>query len=216
MKQKAPYIIIERFVVGQMATNCYLLTNPKTKDALIIDPGDDAQYIIEKIVSLEVKPRAIVATHGHFDHIMAGFELEHTYDIPFIIHAEDVFLVKRMKESAQYFLGMTRSDPEPVVTHTCKDGQTLSYGGIELTVMQTAGHTPGSVCLKLSDQAVLFVGDSVFADGGVGRTDFQYSSRDALQTSLRKIFAFSADTVLYPGHGESTTAGKEKAYYAVQ
>lgn len=216
MKQKARSIIIERFVVGQMATNCYIVVHPKTKDALIIDPGDDAQYIIDKIVSLEVTPRAIIATHGHFDHIMAGFELEHTYNIPFIVHENDVFLVKRMKESAQYFLGITRSDPEPVVTHTCNDGETISYGGIALTVMQTPGHTPGSICLKLRDQAILFVGDTVFADGGVGRTDFQYSSRDALQASLGKIFALNADTVLYPGHGEPTTAGKEKAYYAVQ
>jgi hydroxyacylglutathione hydrolase len=208
MKHEAPSVTVERLVVGQMASNCYLLLDQKTKDAIIIDPGDDAQYIIEKLETFKAKLKAIIATHGHFDHIMAGFELQHTYQIP--------FLVKRMGESAEYFLGITRSDPAPIVSGTFEDKATISYGDISLSVIQTAGHTPGSVCFRLNSQPILFVGDTIFADGGVGRTDFQYSDPKKFNLSLKKIFAYGNDTVLYPGHGDETTVGKEKSCHAVQ
>lgn len=171
---------VETLVVGQMATNCYIV------DGIIIDPGDDADYIISHLKS---KPAMIVATHGHFDHIMAAYALQLTYNIPFYIHEDDMFLLSRMQSSAQHFLGLKEIDPPPVPSKMKK-----------VPFIHTPGHTPGSICLEFND--ILVVGDTMFADGGVGRTDFSYSDPHKLSASLKKIMAFPKGTRILPGHGK--------------
>lgn len=173
---------IETLVVGQMATNCYIV------DGIIIDPGDDAEYIMSH---LKTKPTMIVATHGHFDHIMAAYALQLAYNIPFYIHKKDMFLLPRMQSSARHFLGINDVDPPPTPTEIQ-----------EIPFIHTPGHTPGSICLPVGD--VLFVGDTIFAGGVVGRTDFSYSDPKKLNTSIKKILSFPPKTHLFPGHGEAT------------
>ncbi len=207
-------ITILQLPVGQMAANCYLVGNKQTGQAIVIDPGDDAQFIVDKLRLLGFTPVVLVATHGHFDHIMAAFELQRTFDIPFLIHRDDAFLVARLVESAERFLGLRVSDPPPRISKTIVDQEVLLYGGISLTVMHTPGHTPGSVCLVLGGQNALFVGDTIFANGGVGRTDFHYSNTHNLMASLETILSFDGDTVLYPGHGETTIVADEKPFHA--
>lgn len=191
-----------------MQTNCYIVVDEKTRDAIVIDPGDDADYVITTLHDLEACPTAIVATHGHFDHILSAFELQIGYNIPFLVHQDDVFLVAKMRESAKFFLHLSVLDPPPAVSRALVDGDTVSVGVTEFTILHTPGHTPGSICLFTSTFAL--VGDTLFADGVVGRTDFSYSDKQKLQESLGKILEFSDDTLLYPGHGVPLTVADAK------
>lgn len=196
-----------------MRANCYLLIDKKINEAFIIDPGDDAQYIIETITSLDVTPKMIIATHGHFDHIMAGSEVQQTLKIPFALHGADRFLVDRMRETAEHFLACTVVEPSPSVDRELKGDEVLTLGGLRMQVHETPGHTPGSVCLEVLDYAILFTGDTIFAEGGVGRTDFSYSDPEALKHSLARILALGSDMILLPGHGNDTTAAQEKGLH---
>lgn len=204
---------IERLVVGQLATNCYLLIEEKTRQVLMVDPGDDAEHIEDRLARLKAKPIMIVATHGHFDHILAARALQLAYEIPFLLHREDVFLLSRMAESAKHLLGINGVDPPPEVTQYVSDGDTLTLGELRISVMHLSGHTPGSIGLSCPEQGILLVGDTIFAKGGVGRTDFSYSDPKELQASLCRILNFPSATRLYPGHGETTTVSRELSFH---
>ncbi len=196
-----------------MQENCYLLIDDGTNQAIIIDPGDDPEYITDTVVGLAVTPTAIVATHGHFDHVMAAFALQHTFTVPFYANPKDQFLLDHMEESAKHFLGVPRTDPAPIITNTLRQDAMVHVGDLTFQAVSTPGHTPGSVSLVTYDKKMVFVGDLIFRDGGVGRTDFSYSDKKILQESVNKILAFPDETILYPGHGEPTTIGREKMYH---
>lgn len=200
---------VERLEVGQMAANCYICV--KGDSALIIDPGDDADYIERRISDLEVTPVAIVATHGHFDHVMAALELKLAYNIPFIMSSEDKFLTYRMESTAEHFTKV-KSLPAPEIDVDLKPGP-FSIGAFDFEVIHTPGHTPGSMSLYFEKHSSLFVGDVIFADGYVGRTDFKYARPLALQDSIAKIMELPDETVVYSGHGKETTAREVKEYH---
>ncbi len=189
----------KRLVVGSMATNCYLVGDS------IIDPGDDAEYIMAH----QKKPSLVVATHGHFDHVMAAWAICLAYRIPFALHGADEFLLSRMQESAKHFLHLGAVDPPPKITRYLRDGEKIG----DLTVFHTPGHTPGSICLV--GEGVIFTGDTIFAGGAVGRTDFSYSSLADLKKSLQKIFSLPSDTAILPGHGTETSVGAEIRLHAI-
>lgn len=213
MKQKkGPSYSITRLVVGQLATNCYIVADASSRTAVIVDPGGDAQYIAGHVQSLGVTPTAIVATHGHFDHILASSELKGIFHIPFLIHKDDRFLVTRMHETALHFLGSHIVEPAPAVDRYIGNGEEFPLGGGKLKIIGTPGHTPGSISIVVSKRVVL-VGDTIFAGGAVGRTDFSYSKPELLATSIRTILSNPADTVLYSGHGDETTVGGERPYH---
>lgn len=193
---------IHRLPVGQLQTNCYLVID--SGKVLIIDPGDDADYIQRIISDLEVKPTQIIATHGHYDHILAAGELKLAYNIPYLMHKQDVFLLKRMKNSARHFSGIS-AGPTPKVDKYLDQGDDLKIGNCKLKIIYTPGHTPGSVSLYSKKDKVLFVGDVIFAGGGIGRTDFAYSSLSDLKKSIKRLIKLPASTVFYPGHGEETS-----------
>lgn len=187
-------LTVEQLVVGQMAANCYIVNDGN--DAIVIDPGDDGQYILSKI---SVPLVAIVATHGHSDHVTAAFELHSALGAPFYIHEGDIFFLDKMR--------VPYTDPPPRVDRTIGDRDVLPLG---LKVIHTPGHTPGSITLYSTKSKIAFVGDVVFADGAVGRTDFSYSNPDELTRSIHKIFALPKETVLYAGHGEPTTVSRAR------
>ncbi|PIP32846.1 hypothetical protein COV53_00010 [Candidatus Gottesmanbacteria bacterium CG11_big_fil_rev_8_21_14_0_20_37_11] len=195
--------------VGRMATNCYLIVDTTVNHGLVIDPGDDADYVIQKVEREKCTLKAIIATHGHFDHIMSVLELQLAYNIPFLINKNDDFLISQMQSSAKFFLKINPG-PSPEVNGFLENGDTYKLGKFKFKVIQTPGHTPGSICLYEKHGKIIFTGDLLFA-GGVGRTDFSYSDGKKLHSSLRKIFLLPENTRVCPGHGPSTTLGEEKA-----
>lgn len=203
---------VRSIVVGQLQSNCFLVIDDDTKEAIIIDPGDDAEYIISVLHDEQAKPTQIIATHGHFDHIMAAAELQLAYKIPFLIHHNDEFLVKRMRQNAKHFLNIDPG-PSPKITRYLESGSKLNLKHWTLNSIHTPGHTPGSITLFNKKEGIAFVGDLLFAAGGVGRTDFSYSDQVALQESATKILELSKDTILYCGHGEKTTVAAERRYH---
>ena len=170
-----------------MATNCYIAGD------MIIDPGDDPEHISDILTKLDVMPKMIVATHGHFDHIMGAYALQLMYDIPFYIHSDDIFLLSRMQSSAKHFLKLKDVDPPPVPTKIPE----------HFPFIHTPGHTPGSICLQFD--SALVVGDTLFADGTIGRTDHSYSSPLQLAASIKKIRSYPAGTRILSGHGQEST-----------
>lgn len=203
---------IETLILGQLATNCYLVYDEKTRETAIIDPADEGDFIIQKILDLKLKPKLILATHGHFDHLLGVTELKLAFNIPFFLHQADLFLLKRMEKTAKYFTGL-KVDPQPEVDKFLKEKDHLFLDGESLEVIETPGHTPGGVSLYKKD--VLFSGDTLFR-GGVGRTDFSYASFSDLKKSIReKLFKLPSETGVYPGHGPKTTLHFSKVFLPI-
>lgn len=195
---------VERLVVGQLSTNCYLISS--SGKALILDPGDDGDYIARRIQDLGLAPQAILATHGHFDHILAATELKLAFKIPFYLHKADLPILVRTQSTAKFFTGLT-VDPAPKVDKFLKEGQVVKIGKESLEVVATPGHTQGSVSFYAKD--MVFVGDLIFAGGGRGRTDLAGGSKGLLDKSVKKILKLAKETIILPGHGEETIVEKE-------
>jgi len=198
--------------VGQLQTNCYVMEDEETREGWIIDPGDDGDYIARVLAEKEIKPVKILATHGHFDHIMAALELQLNYQIPFLVHEKDEFLVSSLQKRAKHWLGY-ESPPPPKIDEYLKGEQKLSIGGVKFEVVETPGHSPGSVALYSPSERIVFVGDLMFAGGGVGRTDFSYASEEDLYKSIKKILGLPSKTVIYSGHGKVASVEAERKFY---
>ena len=190
-------------VVGQMQTNCYLVWCKKTRKVLIIDSGDDADFIINKIRDLDLTPVAIVVTHGHFDHVLAAEELRLTFGIPFAMHRTDLCIMRNSAKS-----GGLVPKPDKFI----KEGDWVDFGQEKLKVIETPGHTPGSISFYSKEDSLIFVGDLIFKYGGVGRTDFSYSNEKGLEESIEKILKLPKETIVYPGHGEKMKIEDWKGY----
>jgi glyoxylase-like metal-dependent hydrolase (beta-lactamase superfamily II) len=199
-------------VVGQLQTNCYLVSDETSNQVLVIDPGDDAQLILQAIQEEKLKPTALVATHGHFDHIMAVLELQLALAVPFYVHKKDEFLVQRVCSTAQHFVGIDPG-PAPKIDGFLDPATPVQVGRSKLQILETPGHTPGGVSLYSQKEAIIFVGDTLFASGGVGRTDYKYATLEDLQVSIGKLLALPGKTLVYPGHGSETTIGAEKQFH---
>jgi len=195
-----PMLRLVRLEVGQLKSNCYLVWE-KRGECVIIDPGDDADYIQRQVADNGLAPTQIVATHGHFDHVAAATELMLSYQIPFLAHRDDLFLIKRTRETTRHFVNFDPG-PSPVPAQFIKDGDRLYLGAETLRVIGVPGHTPGSIALFHEPDRIIFVGDVIFAEGGVGRTDLGYANPLGLAGSIQKIKNLPGGTVVYPGHGE--------------
>lgn len=202
-------IQVKLLKVGQLRTNCYLVTDDISSKALIIDPGDGVDFIQRKISDEEVTPTKIIATHGHFDHILAVNELKLAYNIPFLMHKNDEFLLERMRSSCKFFTGYDPGPP-PTVDGFLTRSNPVKLGKYKFKTIQTPGHTPGGISLYSKKEKVVFVGDLMFERGGVGRTDFSYSSKSDLDKSIEKILKLPNDTEVYSGHGESFLSSKRE------
>ena len=190
------------FGLGALNTNAYLVFCPKTRAGLIIDPADEANFLSEKILREKIKPLAIVATHGHFDHLLAANELQLAFGIPFLIHQNDQKILSTLQKSASWHLKRKMSEEPPKKLSFLKEGEEICFGKESLTVIELPGHTPGSIGLYNFSQKILFSGDTIFKDG-VGRADFSYSSPENLASSLQKIKEKFSGFMIFPGHGES-------------
>lgn len=189
----------EVLVLGELATNCYLLWDDESKEGVVIDPADDGIGISEVIESKKIKLKYILATHGHFDHLLGGLELKLIYQVPFGCSSRDEFLLKRQKETAKFFLGREIEVPNFFTIDIDLDRiDNLKIGKLLVKVIKTPGHTPGGVSFLVED--LLFTGDTLLADGA-GRTDLSYSSARDIRGSLTKLEKYPDVTIL-PGHGE--------------
>lgn len=200
---------IEWMVLGMVSTNTYLVKNQDTGELLIIDPADAARRIQEKIGQMEGRPAAILLTHGHFDHMLAADALRSAYDIPVYACIQE----KNLLKNARYNLSASWASPHVMeADRYLADGETFREAGFEIRLLHTPGHTEGSCCYYLPEEAVLFSGDTLFA-GSVGRTDFPTSSGADMRKSLQRLLSeLPADTRVCPGHGEETTIAYEKRY----
>lgn len=191
---------IKKYSLGQLQANCYFLISGQ--DCLIIDPADDASFILEELQRQQLNLVGMLATHGHFDHIGAVGEIQLSFNIPLYIFREDQFLIDRLNETAKYFLGF---DPHFIKPKSVKylTNEKLQVTSFVLQILSSPGHTPGSCCYHFKDENALFTGDTLFKEG-IGRTDLSYSSKDDLEKSLRKIFKLPKETIIYSGHGEDT------------
>lgn len=201
--------IFEHLVVGPLQCNCYIVGDPETREAIVIDPGDDADRLAASLASRALTVTAIVATHAHFDHIVAAERLRALTGAPFYLHAEDKPLLAWMQESGRLFLGMDLPPP-PEVDTEAREGDRLIAGSVGLEIVHTPGHSPGSISL-VADEGV-FSGDTLFA-GSIGRTDLPGGDMRALLDAVRdKLFRLDQDLTVYPGHGPSTTLAAEREH----
>jgi glyoxylase-like metal-dependent hydrolase (beta-lactamase superfamily II) len=199
--------VFEQLVVGALQCNCYLVGDPVTLEGIVIDPGDDPDAILAAAARHRLKLVAAVATHAHFDHILAADAIRRTTGIPFYLHADDVPILAFNQDAGRMFLGI-ELPPSPEVDRTYADGDELVVGSMRLGVIHTPGHSPGSVSLLAPDEAV-FVGDTLFY-ASVGRTDLPGGDGDEELASIRERLFPLGDLPVFPGHGPATTLGQER------
>ncbi len=194
---------IDTLVLGPVQTNCYIVYNEGAEEAIVIDPGADAEKIMETLDGK--RAAAVLLTHGHFDHTGALDAFEGT---PIYIHPSDeVMLTDPVWSAGAYFRDEA---PRPAATDYVREGTKLHLAGLDIAVMHTPGHTLGSVVYAIGD--VLFTGDTMFC-GGYGRTDFMGGDQDELARSLRRLLHLEKNWIICPGHGSHTTLEEEKEKY---
>ena len=199
-------IRIGELVVGPLATNCYLLSCSKTMKTVIIDPGGDAGKIIDHISAEKIIPDKIVLTHGHSDHMAAAAELSRLYKIDVYINEKDVETMRKSIEDAPLW-GLGNIETPDSVKILSSDG-TIEFGNLEGKVIETPGHTLGGISIYID--GMVFIGDTLFARS-IGRTDFFGGDMDTLLESIRtNLFSLPDKTIVFCGHGPSTSIGVEK------
>jgi hydroxyacylglutathione hydrolase len=219
-------LIHEILPVGMLQCNCHIIGDPKTREALIIDPGDDAERILDVIRRHELRVSAIVVTHTHIDHVGGLRRIREATGAPVRMHADDLELYRMLDVQAAW-IGC--KPPEKVeVGELLREGDSVRWGRFEAQVLHTPGHTQGSVCLYMPsdmpegraaavaaksterEPGRLFAGDTLFA-GSIGRTDLWGGSFETIMRSLRgKVLELPDETIVFPGHGATTTIGQER------
>lgn len=204
-------MIIETFPVGLLQCNCTILGDEETREAIVIDPGDDASIILERLEKHGLTAKQIVCTHTHIDHVGGIYDLQERAQTPAAIHKDDLFLFEKLDVQAQW-IGLPMPN-RGVIDTFVQDGDALGCRGIEIGVLHTPGHTPGSLTLHLpGDRNILFTGDTLFLKS-IGRTDLWGGSHPQIINSIQnKIMTFDDDTFVIPGHGRSTTIGQERRF----
>jgi len=219
-------LIHEILPVGMLQCNCHIVGDPKTREAIVIDPGDDAERILEIIARHQLKVSAIIITHTHIDHVVGLHRIQEATGAPVYMHADDLELYRMLDVQAAW-LGW-KVPEKAKVDKLLREGDTVHWGPFEVHVLHTPGHTQGSICLYMPGEVPLspsnvatemlaermpgrlFAGDTLFA-GSIGRTDLWGGSFQEIIRSLKgKVLALPEDTLVYPGHGESTTIGQER------
>ena len=198
----------EKFVVGFMETNCYLLVQESTKECLIVDPGVQSDKLLDHIKKEQYHPVAILLTHGHFDHIGGVDYFRKEFEIPvYACEKEQSVLEDSLRNVSAYYGG---SSCVVKNVHYLKDKETIELAGIKIEVITTPGHTCGGCCYYLPEEHVLFSGDTLFCQS-IGRSDFPTGNEAQLVASVRdRLFVLPDDTAVYPGHMEETSIGFEK------
>lgn len=199
-------MIVKPLVLGELRTNCYLIINDKG-NCIVIDPADEKDKIISEIKSQNLSLKAILLTHGHFDHIMATNALKKEFDCPVIIGDADEEMLKDDLKNAAALLGMHVE--KILADKKVNDKDVLDIDDFRIKVIATPGHTKGSVCYVIEDN--IFSGDTIFFEC-VGRTDLYGGDAVKLMTSLKKLKDLEGEYKIFSGHGRETTLSYEKEY----
>lgn len=197
---------IETIVVGEFQVNCFVVVG-EANEAIIIDPGKDADMISSFIRQNGLSVSAYLLTHGHVDHVSAIADLQDEFPAPVALHGEDIKWAFTETNEAPPFYAPPRAPSE--ISRVLTDGQELTDAGLTYKVLSTPGHTPGSVCFHFVDQGILITGDTLFA-GSVGRTDLPGGNSRVLSESLKKLAALPDTLKVFPGHGPASDIATEK------
>jgi glyoxylase-like metal-dependent hydrolase (beta-lactamase superfamily II) len=199
-------LIIKKLEVGPIMANCFILGCEQTKEAVVIDPGDDGDQILMALAKLGLKVKYLINTHGHFDHVGANKKMKEVTQATLAIHPDDEPMLMELSKSASMFgLSAENSPPADLLLN---QGDTVCFGDITLEVIHTPGHSRGGICLYTAGH--LFAGDTLFRSS-IGRTDLPGGDFDTLISSIKtKLFGLPDDTIVYTGHGPETTIGDEK------
>lgn len=207
-------MILKNFIVGQLETNCYILGDEKSKDALCIDPGGKVDEIMAAVNKAKLSIKYIINTHGHFDHIGGNGPLKKITGAKLAIHSKDVALLESAVLQGAAFGADAVSSPQPDIL--LKDDDKIKIGNLAISVIHTPGHSQGGICLFVkstdNNEEILFTGDTLFA-GSIGRTDLPGGSYKEIIDSIKnKILPLGDNVKLFPGHGPETTIGREKKF----
>lgn len=195
---------VKTLVLGELGTNCYIVSD-EVGQAIIIDPADDADAILECVKKNHLTVLAVVLTHAHFDHMMAAEAVCTALDVPLYVGDKDgAAMTDANRNLSGWFADTTPIHISDFQVIT--EGESISVGEVGFTVIETPGHTPGCICLYREGH--LFVGDTLFEDS-IGRLDFPGGNPQAMLKSLQRLMELPPDTIVYPGHGPSTTIGRE-------
>jgi hydroxyacylglutathione hydrolase len=198
-------------VVGLFRENCWVVGSRRRGEACVIDPGDEPEEILALARDMGVRITRVIASHAHLDHIMVARDIIEATGAPFLMHASDLFIADNMSDAARSWLGREvppapRPDAFPV------DGQDLEIAGVNVRVIHTPGHTPGSLCLYAPDAGLLFSGDTLFRES-IGRTDLPGGDTEQILRSIsQRLFVLPDDTRVLPGHMQETTIAYERAH----
>lgn len=198
-------MLVKNIVVGPLSVNCFIIADEKTKKAIVVDPGDEPDMIMDIIKKNNLIVEYIICTHGHFDHVGAVSDIKKETGANILIHKEELVIYSAARDMAAFW-GYD-IDPLPEPDGFVRDGDTISLGDLQFKVLHTPGHSPGGICLYSNN--ILITGDTLF-EGSVGRTDFYGGDIEKLKKSFKRLMELPDDTRVLPGHGSETTIGREK------
>jgi len=196
---------IKRFEVSPLFVNCYLVYDEETKEAIVIDPGDEPDLILDFVKEEGLNLKYILCTHGHFDHIGAVREMKEGTGAEILLHEDDLEIYRHSPQLAIQYFGI-EIDPQPEPDRLLKDNEIIQINNIQLKIIHTPGHSPGSISIYTN--GYLFTGDTLFK-GSIGRTDIPGGDFNELLNSLKKISTLPLETNVLPGHGPKTDLGTE-------
>lgn len=201
-------MIIKGMPLGPVQANCYVVGCEETREAAVIDPGDEGERVLDVLAKHNLTAKVILNTHGHFDHVGGNAELKEATGAELIIHTLDAPMLGQLTQTARLFGLFSENSPE--ADRLVEHGDEIQVGQMAFKVIHTPGHTPGGVSFLVEDK--VFVGDTLFA-GSVGRTDLPGGDTQTLINSIRKqLFVLDDATEVYPGHMGMTTIGQEKRF----
>ena len=197
---------IETIPVSSFAMNCYLIADPESGEAIYIDPGAEADMLIEKVSSQDLNLKFVINTHCHVDHTAEVSKVINFFKVPFYIHQADLSLLNNLQEQGNFF-GINIQEI-PKIGGFVEEGNSFDFGNLTASILHTPGHSPGGISIMIGDS--VFSGDCLFLDS-IGRTDLPGGNFNTLISSIKvKLLTLDDSTIVYPGHGPATTIGRER------
>jgi hydroxyacylglutathione hydrolase len=204
---KVPELIVETLPVGHLQCNCTILGDPVSRKAIVVDPGGDAELLIERLLELDLQVERIIHTHAHLDHFLASRKLKEATGAKLALHRDDLFLWDMLEDQCRMFGIPFEKTPPP--DQWLEHEDEIEVKGLQGKALHTPGHTPGSMCFLFEKQKLLIAGDTLF-QGSIGRTDLWGGDYQKIEESIReKLYTLDEDISVITGHGESTSIGLE-------